>query len=76
MYDENEEVDSFAGCANKCSNTQGCTHFVLASNLCYKYSGIVTKNDAIDSSNLLCGILENQSKFGKNTQILSYYYMK
>ncbi len=53
-------------CGGTCSSTDGCTHFVHASQhnggTCYMKKGSVTKDDAVDTgdNSLVCGIVKGK----------------
>ena len=79
MTGESEAADTITECANKCSNTLGCTHFVMGQsttkkNICWKYSGIVNDKIVImDHSGYRCGVLDNQYNMSKNSNSNLFY---
>ena len=65
-----ESANTIHECALVCKKTLGCTHFVWLVNerFCFKKTGFVTKEDAIDrqgSQFFQCGHLEKQIIPGK-----------
>ena len=49
-------------CGSRCRATNGFTHFTCTNfegETCFMKSGAVTKNNAVDLANTVCGILDN-----------------
>ena len=61
--DENE-------CKYKCLSTKNCTHFSWSNGVCYKKSGLISRQKASIRTNYVCGIIEKSKSF--NFLILIY----
>ena len=60
--DYKSAIISYDKCAQKCSNTNGCTHYVWSSGTCYLKNGAISQANAIYTNDfsMHCGILRGR----------------
>ena len=46
-------------CKIRCLSTPKCTHFTWSKGYCYKKSGLVTRRNAYNRLNYVCGIIDD-----------------